>query len=206
MPEALTIGYFLEDIAQEQFITALVQRAAGELHVAVTPDVRNATGGKGRALTELEHYLRDARAGQVPLHPILVVVIDGNCDTYQARRRQIEQVKERTGYPGTIVCAVPDPHIERWYLADGEGFRLAIEGSQPPALPAYKCERRRYKQALRQAFTSAGLDPQLGGAEYAREIVECISLYRAGKTDAAFKHFMDDLCAALSPFARQVPG
>lgn len=200
MPEPLIVGYFFEDIAQENFVTALVQRVAGELGVVVASDVRNATGGKGRVSTELQHYLRDARVGRAPARPVLVVVIDGNCASYQARRQQIEQAKERTGYPGTVVCAVPDPHIERWYLADGEGFKLAVEGGQLPPLPVYKCERRHYKQALRQAFQGAGIEPQLGGAEYAAPIVSHLNLYRAGQADAALKHFLDDLRAALMPF------
>jgi hypothetical protein len=203
MPEPLTIGYFLEDIAQERFITSLVQRVADDLMVAVTQDVRNATGGKGRVMAELQRYLRDVRVGCAPLHLLLVVVIDGNCVSYQTKRQQIEQVKERTGYPGTLLCAVPDPHIERWYLADAEGFSRAIEVGEPPAPPTYKCERHRYKQALRQAFREAGIQPQLGGAEYAGEIVAQMNLYRAGQADAALKHFIDDLRVALQPFARQ---
>jgi hypothetical protein len=201
MPSPLTIGCFLEDIAQEQFITSLVQRVASDLNVPVASDVRNATGGKGRVMDEFQRYLRDAQRGRVTLHPVLVVVIDGNCMSHLAKRRQIEQAQAYTGYAGTIVCAVPDPHIERWYLADTQGFGRAIQGSRPPELPAYKCERDRYKHTLRQAFHTAGIEPQLGGAEYAGENVAQMDLYRAGQTDSALKHFLDDLRVALQPFA-----
>ena len=58
----LRIGYFLEDIAHEKFITALVGRVARE--VGLTPGVLehvvyNASGGKGQTMTELRHFLRD---------------------------------------------------------------------------------------------------------------------------------------------------
>jgi len=197
MPEPLTIGFFLEDSAHEQFFTTLVRRVAEETNTEVVFDVRNATGGKGRVLTELRRYLRDAQAGRVPMHPVLVVAIDGNCATYQVKRTQIEQLKDRSGYPGELVCAVPDPHIERWYLADVEGFQLAIVGSQPPALPAYKCERGRYKQAIGQALRSAGIEAQLDIPGYAAEIVAQMNLHRAGQMDTAFKHFVADLRATL---------
>jgi hypothetical protein len=197
MPEPVTIGYFLEDLNHREFLTALVKRVADESGLLLVHDVRNAAGGKGRALTGLRHFLRDARSGRILCPPVLVVAIDGNCDTYQEKRQQIEQVKEQAGYPGVLVCAVPDPHIERWYLADAQGFRQAIPGSAPPALPTYKCERGCYKQALRQAFATAGLEPQLGGAAYAAELVAQMDLYRAGQSDRALKHFLDDLRAAL---------
>ncbi len=196
----LNIGYFLEDNLHERFFIALTGRIAGELGVAVAFEVRNATGGRGQVMAELRGYLQDVRAGRQPVHPILVVAIDGNCQTYQARRNEIQQVAEQTGYPGDVVCAVPDPHVERWYLADIEGFKRAIESSQPPPLPAYKCEHRRYKDALRHAFRTAGISPQLGGAEYAQEIVAAMDLYRAAQADAAFKHFLDDLRTALSRY------
>lgn len=202
MPEPLTVGYFLEDYAQRDFITSLVERVARDLGIEVAHDVRNATGGKGRAVSELRSYLRDARGGRVQEQPILVVAIDGNCTSFQARRKEIEQTGEQTGYRGTLVCAVPDPHIERWYLADAEGFKSAIEGSRPPELPAHKCERGLYKQALRDAFRDADIIPQLGGAEYAREIVSQMDFFRAGKEDAALKHFLDELRMALQPFSR----
>lgn len=203
MPESVTIGYFLEDILHEQFFTALAKRVAEELGIDIIPQVRNATGGRGRVLAELRNYLHDVRAGRGPLHPILIVAIDGNCTTYQAKRNEIRQVIEQVGYPGDVVYAVPDLHIERWYLADAEGFRQAIEGSHPPSLPPYKCERNRYKETLRQAFCTAGIRPQLDGAEYAQEIVAAMDLYRAGQNDAALKHFLDDLRATLKRFRAQ---
>jgi len=203
MTSRVTVGYFLEDIAQERFITGLVLRVASELGLAVRNEVRNASGGKGRAIAELRAFLRDVSRSMTSTYDVLVVAIDGNCNTYQGRRREIEKAREHAGYGGCIVCAVPDPHIERWYLADAEGFRQAIAGSQPVPLPAYKCERARYKQALREAVRAAGIELQLGGAEFAQDIVETMNLYRAGQVDAAFKHFIDDLRAALGPLARK---
>jgi hypothetical protein len=55
----MTVGYFLEDIAQERFITALVQRIASEQAIPagdLQHDVRNATGGV--SIREFKQFLR----------------------------------------------------------------------------------------------------------------------------------------------------
>ena len=201
MSEPLAIGYFLEDIAHERLLTSLVERMAERLGLAVLHDVRNASGGRGLVMTELRQYLLDVRAGRLATPQVLVVAIDGNCTSYQGRRREIEQVRDRARYQGTLVCAVPDPHIERWYLADPEALRAAVAGGQPPSLPQRKCERDLYKRALRQAFGGAGITPQLGGAEYAQDIVTQMDLSRAAQADRSLGHFLSDLRSALMSFA-----
>lgn len=60
----ITIGYFLEDVGQEKFIQALIERVAQEVGLAndlLHHDPRNATGGKGKAVTELRRFLRDVQ-------------------------------------------------------------------------------------------------------------------------------------------------
>jgi hypothetical protein len=75
-----------------------------------------------------------------------------------------EMRKQKVGVPH-LVCAVPDPHIERWYLEDQRALKAVLPGARPPKL-SYRCERGRYKQARRQAIRDAGVEPLLGGAEY----------------------------------------
>ncbi len=203
MSEALEIGYFLEDIGHASFISALVERVANDLQMPVHHYVHNATGGKGCVMTELRHYLSDASRGRVTVYPILVVAIDGNCSTYQGKMREILGIRARTGYPGVLVCAIPDPHIECWYLADLQAFRRAVPGSHPKVLSSVKRERDHYKKALLDAFATAGFRPQLGGAEYAKDIVSHMVLQRAAQNDPALNRFLRDLNSALKQYAHR---
>jgi len=197
MTSPIRVGYFLEDIAHAEFVTAVVHRVAEGLRLSVTDDVRNASGGRGRVLHELRNYLRDMCAGRIETAPLVVVAIDGNCSSWHERRRKISAIAASAEYHGTVVCAVPNPHIEAWYLADLDAFRTALPGSNPPQLPSRKCEPGFYKNALRDAIRSSGVIPQLGGAEYARDIVARMCFERAARRDPAFGSFLRDLAAAL---------
>lgn len=196
----ITIGYFLEDLGQERFLVALVERIAQEKRVPpdiLRHDKRNVTGGQGKALIELRRFLRDVRRKQEYLFDLLVVAIDGNCHGYVERQKEIKDIVTQSSYQGSVVCAVPDPHIERWYMIDPSGFQQALGTHIVPHVPVYKCERDRYKHALRQATQQAGIIAPLGGAEYGQEIARTIHFYDAGKEDTGFKHFIDDLQAAM---------
>lgn len=203
--DEIEVGYFLEDIGQENFLKALVERVARETGLPperLRHDVRNATGGRGKVMGELRSFLRDVSREREQLFALLVVAIDGNCHSYRKMRDEIGAIAEQSGYPGLVVCAVPDPHIERWYLADPHGLQQVLEVSSVPASPPYKCERGRYKQALRDAIRQTGNIALLGGPEYGPDIAEVLDLYTVGKTDAGFKHFLDELRAGLILFAR----
>jgi hypothetical protein len=89
------------------------------------------------------------------------------------------------------VIACPDPHIERWFIADPPSFREAI-GNQPKP-GKKKCDRDRYKTILAKSVREAGHPSLLGGIEFAREIVDSMDLYRAGKADKSLKDFLDQL-------------
>lgn len=202
----VVIGYFLEDVAQERFLQALVERIAQDLgwpREALRHNPRNVAGGQGTATTALRQFLRDVRRGRERPFDVLVVVLDGNCQGYAKKRNEIQAITEQTGYAAPLVCAVPDPHIERWYLADPAALRQVIGTEAHPFLPPYKCERDRYRRALREAFAQAGFIPPLGGAEYGPELAEVIDLYAVGRTDPAFRHFVEDLRAALAPLGME---
>lgn len=207
--DSLSVLYFLEDIAHEKFIRALVHRVACQVaedlgipSLQIEEEVRNATGGRGATLTELSRFLRENR--DLRSH-ILIVAIDANCTRYTQRLQEILRRVRDAEIRWQVVCAVPDPHIERWYLSDPSAIPRAFESESPPKmnLPRYKCERDWYKKALRQTIENvAGFVPPLGGAEYGREIAEAMDLYIAGTTDRALKHFVDNLKQALSSFLR----
>ena len=195
------IGYFLEDIAQERFILALVQRVASDVREALVTElrheVRNATGGGGQALTQFGQFLERWQRGGEQAFDILIVAIDGNCVGPAQRIQHIQSVAEQKSYPGRVVCAVPNPHIEKWYLSDPQGFQAQFQSPRLPVVPSRKCERDRYKRALVQALQQADLEAPLGGAEYGDEVVAGMDLYRAAKKDRALGRFISDLRSAL---------
>ena len=90
---------------------------------------------------------------------------------------KLRRLSNRQITPGTPVCVVPDPHIERWYLIDQNAFCKAIEIVFRPEIPPYKCERGRYKRAMQEAFSKADLAPPLGGVEYGEDIALKIDFY-----------------------------
>lgn len=94
-----------------------------------------------------------------------------------------------------VVAACPDPHVERWFLADPDSF-FEVVGLRP-MVGEPKCERDYYKQVLRTAITDAGHPPTLDGLEFASELAARMDFFRAGKADGSIKAFVDDLRVRL---------
>jgi hypothetical protein len=184
MSDPFIVHLFVEDRAHEQLLIPLVLRIAHEEQVEVTPEVRSARGGHGRVISELKIHQRDV----VP--DALVVCIDGNCSSFAQARKGIVQAVTPP-FSDRLVVACPDPHIERWYLADPESFATVV--GQQPAIGKRKCERGHYKALLARAVRQAGHPPMLGGIEFAPELVRNMDLYKAGKNDHSLKAFVDDL-------------
>jgi hypothetical protein len=198
--DTITIGYFLEDIAQDRFFKALVIRIAEDLGLSdaeIRHETRNATGGAGRVMAELASFFRDYSTGNASPFDLTVVAVDGNCHGYLERIKQVTKRADRWVYPGQLACAVPDPHIERWYLLDRTTLQTVLGAAEVAECPAHKCERDRYKDALVKSIRSAGLTPQFGGAEYGPDIARRLDLYRVGKEDGGFALFVDALKSGL---------
>ncbi len=196
MSSALAVDLFVEDRAHEEFLLPMLLRVAREESVTVESRVRSARGGHGRVLEELRLYEDAASKGvaRMMIPDLLIAGIDGNCTPSARAKKEIEKVNQPS-FVGRLVTACPDPHIERWYLADPESFK-AVVGRQPRIGPR-KCKRDYYKGVLANAVRQAGHPSTLGGLEFAREIVEAMDLYRAGKNDRSLKAFVDSLRAAL---------
>lgn len=194
MNRPLTVDLFVEDRAHEELLRPLVERVAAEEEVAVSVRVWTARGGHPRALHEFGLYQRlmelerDADRGSGP--NVVVVGIDGNCTTFARKREEIRR-ETKQALSDRVVAACPDPHVERWYLADPDSF-IGVVGHRP-AIGRKKCARDHYKALLADAVRAAGHPPTLGGIEFAREIALALDLYRAGKNDRSFKAFVDDL-------------
>ncbi|WP_242529144.1 DUF4276 family protein [Methylacidimicrobium sp. B4] len=97
------------------------------------------------------------------------------------------------------MLAIPDPHVERWLLLDGEAFKKVLgKGCQTPD---QKCDRGRYKDALNRAISDAGKTPLISSIEWARDIIDKMDLARAAGADPSLKRFLDDLRKALQEVA-----
>jgi len=171
-------------------IGALIKRVAMEQDIEVRVDWRNARRGHGQVVHELKEYLRDLeRQGNPP--DLLVIGTDANCKGLSERTRQIPVADS----PVPAVLAIPDPHIERWLLLDGAAFKSAL--GHGCRAPDRKCARDRYKQMLIEAILKAGVTPNLGGIEFAEDIVQAMDLDRAAGADPSLQGFLDDLRGAL---------
>jgi len=196
MSETVHVDLFAEDRAHEEFLRPFILRVGRESAVDVDVRVRAARGGHGRALDELRNYQRSVARGVAGLRrpDVLVVAIDGNCQPYGRARREIEAAIGSDWHPIAAV-ACPDPHIERWYMADPASFADVV--GRGPRLGKRKCDRGRYKRILADTARRAGHPALLGGIEFAQDLVRQMDLYRAGKNERSLRHFLDDLSARL---------
>ena len=196
MSKPLTVDIFVEDRAHEAFLVPMLRRIAQEENVEVTPRVRSGRGGHGRAVTELKLYQdlvqKDAAGTTRP--DLLIAGIDGNCSTFANAKKAIEGATHDP-FSDRLVVACPDPHVERWYLADPESFKEVV--GHWLTIAKKKCARDYYKDTLAKVVRKAGHPATLGGIEFAQEPVERMDLYRAGKNERSLKSFVDDLRARL---------
>jgi hypothetical protein len=189
----INITVFGEDYAHEVVLHMLLQRFAADHNLPVEIHVRSAAGGHARMIRELEQYRKELERGQARLPDLFVVARDANCAGYAQRVKEITATLE--GYKGMTVQAVPDPHVERWLLIDSKAFKIVLgHGCQAPD---QKCNRDRYKALLDQAVRIAGVEPLLGGVEFAEDIVRVMNLDHAGKLDSSFGHLLQGLRAAF---------
>lgn len=194
MSEVKAIDLFAEDFGHAGLLRPLINRMVADQKKSADVRVRSARGGHGRVLQELSLYQKDVVGGALELPDLLVVAIDANCSSYNVAREAIVKCL-LPAFADRTICACPDPHVERWYMADVQAFRSVV--GMVPALGKQKCERGAYKNHLAQTVRDAGHVPQLGGLEFAQEIADSIDYYRAGKADTSLKHFLDDLTQGI---------
>ncbi len=196
MSDPLRVDLFAEDRAHEAFVRALAGRIAREEQVSITMQTRSARGGHPRALGELRSWQtlleKDALPAGAP--DLVVVVIDGNCGSSQGKREEIREATHSL-LEERVVAGCPDPHVERWFLADPDSFHAVV--GYRPVLGSEKCEREYYKKLLVDAIHEAHQPTTLGGIEFAGELVEAMDLFRAGKGDASLRAFVRDLRSGL---------
>ncbi len=196
MSRPVTVDIFVEDHAHEAILVPLLQRIARDENIVVSPQVRSAWGGHGRAIAELKLYQRVVEKGAPGFVPpdLLIAGIDGNCSTFAKARKAIQEATNPP-FSDRLVVACPDPHVERWYMADPDSFKEVV--GHRPTLAKKKCLRDYYKAALASVVRNAGNPAVLGGIEFAQELVERMDLYRASKNERSLKAFVDDLRGKL---------
>jgi hypothetical protein len=197
MSRALRIDLFCEDRAHERFLRSLLYRICTQEGVQARIKVQSARGGSGRALQELEGYQLVTRTAGHQRPDLLVVAIDANCSSYAAKAREVRE-RIDSGLFSHHAVACPDPHVERWYMADAEAFQRVVGVAPPAAQP--KCDKQTrnvLKKALADSIAAGGHPRTLGGIEFAAELAQAVDLFRAGKTDPALKHFLEEVVNAL---------
>jgi hypothetical protein len=205
MSSPVLVDIFVEDRAHEAFLVPMLRRIAQEEKVVVTPRVRSGRGGHGRAIAELKLYQDLVQKGAVgTTNPdVLIAGIDGNCSTFAKAKKAIVAATH-TPFSDRLVVACPDPHVERWYLADPESFKAVV--GYRPTIARKKCARDYYKDALAKVVRKAGHPATLGGIEFAPELVERMDLYRAGRNERSLKAFVDELRGRLRTLRQGVGG
>lgn len=80
------IVIFCEDFGHENVIKAIICKMDKSVQVLPLSN----RGGKGKALTELERYLKQVKANQVPTPPdVIVAAIDANCKGYHEKNGRL---------------------------------------------------------------------------------------------------------------------
>ncbi|GIK62740.1 MAG: hypothetical protein BroJett018_05340 [Chloroflexota bacterium] len=183
------ISLFTEDLGHEEVLKAVLSRFAREYGVEISVKIYSVRGGHGKVISELKQYLRDLHTGESTLPDLVVIGTDANCKGYRQRRQEVENITEN--YSFLMVCALPDPHIERWLLLDGAAFKKVL--GKGCNAPDQKCERDRYKRYLLEAVRNAGVTPLLGGLEHAQDIVNAMDFPKATQSDDSLKKLLNEL-------------
>lgn len=196
MTRPVLIDLFVEDSAHERLLLPLIHRIATGEGKSIQIQVRSARGGHAKAIEEMrkiQDLIADGFAG-IPMPTLFLVGIDGNCSTAAEKKKAI-RAATRPEFSDRLVLACPDPHIERWYMADPDSFQALI--GLRPVVGKEKCQRDHYKHLLASTVSKAGHPSTLQGLEWAEEIVEAMDLSRASTLDPELGRFLTDLRGML---------
>ncbi len=182
------INLFVEDVAHEDFLTALLQRLADACNVEINIKASSVRGGHGKVITELKQYLRDLQHYKEGLPDLIIVGTDSNCKGVSERETEINEVT--SDLRDLVINMIPEPHIERWLLLDPAAFKTVFGKGCP--VPDQKCERGRYKGLLLNAIYEATMVPPLD-VECIEELVNAMDLQRMAQNDRSIQRFLNTL-------------
>jgi len=186
------VAFFLEDSAQEAIIPPLFSRLAAEEGCEASQfDFQVLSARGGGSLSAFRQFLKDARRRGHLNADLLIVAVDANCKGFTVRRDLVLKAAGKTPPYREIITAIPDPHVERWFLLDMAALSNAAGAPIASSVPAYKCEKNHYKTLLRQAFTDSGIAPPLGGLEYGPLVAKGMDLFAAAKQDLGLADYVE---------------
>ena len=134
MAERPWVDLYCEDSGHEQFARALLNRLARELGLKLSINTVSGRGGHGQAVTEFKAWQRMVTSGRGISHQIpdlLVLLIDANSFGSARVYREIEQAIDPAVFPRRAI-GCPDPHVERWCLADPQSVQEVLGIAAPP--------------------------------------------------------------------------
>ncbi len=190
---------FVEDTGHRLFIEALMNRMIRLYNVEIEYKFEAAVGGHGAVITGLKQYIRDMRRDKKGVPNLLIVAIDGNCKGFSGKKQEIDNAVK--GFNNELICAIPDPHIERWLLLDSAAFKKVL--GKGCSAPMQKCERDLYKRLLLEAVRNAGIDPYLGGVEYTEAIVNAMNLDYLERIGDSLSRFLKELRQKFQEWERE---
>lgn len=86
------INLFVEDVAHEDFLTALINRLAEEYKIESNLRTSSVRGGRGAVITELKQYIRDLQRYKESLPDLVIVGTDSNCKGVIERESEINNI------------------------------------------------------------------------------------------------------------------
>lgn len=188
-----TVVFFLEDHAQEALIPNIVRRLINdERKNPIDYDLRVLSSRGGGSIRAYKEFIKGVKKRKTPAADVLIVGSDGNCNGFVKRRTQLNDAVKGVPY-STIITAIPDPHVERWYLLDSQALAGAAGVPVRAVPPNAKCDKGHYKKLLKDAFAQHNLFPPLGGAEYGPRVAETMDLYAVGVADHALRDFIEQV-------------
>jgi hypothetical protein len=197
----IRIAYFFEDVAHENFIRALVWRVYSERFsggVRLKEDILNRQGGsviENRFRAYMSKWKK--KQDKDLEYDLIIVVRDQNCRGKAKTLKVFHDGSRRAEYPEhAIAYALPDPYIERWYLADPEGFRAAVKGRQAPDQLGYHHDKKHkdyYKDQVVAILQKNDITSLQAGAEYGDLIAQNINIQKVGSVDENFRDFIQSL-------------
>ncbi len=210
MDNDIHLLYYLEDRAHWSLISSLVKRITEELGIErkVVEDVRSPNPARLRERNAIKERFRDLvgdiRKGLIRFD-IFIVVVDGNREGVQKRRDDFTRIlRGKTGGEealSKLVFAIPDPHIEKWYMMDRDAFRTATGADAPAQHLISNALKLDYKLMLKKAFIDSGIHAIGGGVEYAEDIITAISdINKFKDLEQSCSSFVTDLREKLQLF------
>ena len=185
--------FFLEDSAQEALIPNLVRRLiSDENRNPQDYELKVLSARGGGSIRAYKEFVKGVKKYKIPAEDVLIVGSDSNCNGFAKRRSQLNAAAKDVPY-STIMTAIPDPHIERWYLLDNKALANAAGVPVQAVPPAAKCDKGHYKKLLKDSFAQHNLSPPLGGAEYGPSIAATMDLYAAGVADHSLRDFVNQV-------------